>query len=213
MVMLSNRPPNLHHTIEQMSTSNKDENAGPSAYEPLPPVLESLPSFPYPQTSLDAAKNAYGCELTTPSPPLRVLLRGSYPTADIMRWHQANQFVTSGANPGGGEAGFNDSHKQWATRVREESKGLEMATALPAVVVHQGMVSSFRGLICLGYLSVVGPCRATYARRNIHIGMPNALLSAFHSPNSPANTHALSLSLFLPPPLFITSLHAGSGIV
>jgi hypothetical protein len=108
--------------------------------ELLPAVLASVPPPPYPQRSLDAAKNDYGCELTTPSPPLRMLLRGCYPTADIMRWHQANQFVTSGANPGGGEAGFNDAHKQWSVRVREESVTLALTDTLSDVVVRESMV-------------------------------------------------------------------------
>jgi hypothetical protein len=108
--------------------------------ELLPAVLASVPPPPYPQRSLDAAENDYGCELTTPSPALRKLLRGTYPTADIMRWHQANQFVTSGTNPGGGEAGYNDAHRQWSARVREESESLALADTLSDVVVQESMV-------------------------------------------------------------------------
>lgn len=111
----------------------------------LAPVLQETQAGQYSESSLAAARKTYGSELTTPSHPFRVLLKGKYKTSDIMRWHQANQLVTSGANPGGGVAGFNDSHRQWAARVEMESQGLKVADELSMLLQYEEMVSQLLG--------------------------------------------------------------------
>jgi hypothetical protein len=95
----------------------------------LAPVLQETQAGQYSESSLAAARKTYGSELTS----------------DIMRWHQANQLVTSGANPGGGVAGFNDSHRQWAARVEMESQGLKVADELSMLLQYEEMVSQFLG--------------------------------------------------------------------
>lgn len=108
----------------------------------LPTVLDSPGSPVYPKSSRQSALAWYGQQLSTATPSLRHLLLGQYPTSDIVRWHQVNRFVTSGTSPGGGEAGFNDEHRQWDVRVREETRGMVEADSLSDLLVFEKMVSS-----------------------------------------------------------------------
>ena len=109
--------------------------------EMLPAVLEDLQT-PYPERSLSEARRVYGPQLTTAFHPLRYLLQGSFQTADVTRWYQANQVVCSGTTPAGTAADFGERHGSWSKRVKEQSTEY-VEKSLSEVLVYTPLVSAY----------------------------------------------------------------------
>lgn len=111
-----------------------------SIIERLPAVLEQI-STAYPESSLGEARRVYGSQVTTSFHTLRYLLRGLYPTADIQKWHQANQMVCSGTTPAGTPADFGERHEGWSRKV-EERRTEFVVTDLTMIMFYTPLVSS-----------------------------------------------------------------------
>ena len=116
-------------------------NTGTNLPEILPAVLDDIQT-PYPERSLTEARRVYGPQLTTAFHQLRYLLQGSFPTADVTRWYQANQFVCSGTTPAGGAADFGERHGSWSKRVKEQSTEY-VVKRMSEVLVYTPLVSAY----------------------------------------------------------------------
>jgi hypothetical protein len=107
----------------------------------LPAVLDDIQTS-YPERTLTEARRVYGPQLTTAFHPLRYLLQGSFQTADVTRWYQANQMVCSGTTPAGTEADFGERHGSWSKRVKEQSTEY-VEKSLSEVLVYTPLVSAY----------------------------------------------------------------------
>lgn len=105
----------------------------------LPAVLDDSLT-PYSERGTREARRVYGPQLTTSFYPLQYLLRGSFPTADVTRWYQANQMVCSGTTPAGTPADFGEKHGSWSRRVKEMEVEY-MEGSLENILVYQPLVS------------------------------------------------------------------------
>jgi hypothetical protein len=116
-------------------------NTDTSIPEMLPPILEDIQTS-YPERSIKEARRVYGPQLTTAFHPLRYLLQGSFPTADVARWYQANQMVCSGTTPAGTAADFGERHGSWSKRVKEQ-KTEYVERSLEEILVYTPLVSTY----------------------------------------------------------------------
>lgn len=108
----------------------------------LPPLTAALTRHPIPVQRL--ALFHFGRQLERSIATLPKQLRGLFPTADVARIYQTNQYVTSGVTPMGLNNDFDQKYVHMSRQARATIAQLgpgEAILDLDDVLVHQPLVS------------------------------------------------------------------------